>query len=115
MVSNGEKLVYFLTGGFIGASVALLLTPKSGEETRDAIETKTRKGIDKLKEKVCQGKETVEDKGREIADRASHALGKSKKSFERRKDQLGVALDAGRQAYENERDHLEESVDNSDK
>lgn len=33
----GDRAVYFLLGGMIGATVALLFAPRSGEETRELI------------------------------------------------------------------------------
>ena len=41
MASSGDKLIYFMVGGFVGASVALLLAPRSGEETRDFLDLST--------------------------------------------------------------------------
>ena len=40
MASSGDKLVYFLIGSFVGACVALLLAPQSGDETRELLEGK---------------------------------------------------------------------------
>jgi gas vesicle protein len=42
----GEKALFFILGGFVGAAVALLLAPHSGEETRKLIALKTREGAD---------------------------------------------------------------------
>ena len=44
------RLTYFLVGAGIGAVMALLFAPKSGEELRSDIADATRKGIDKSKE-----------------------------------------------------------------
>ncbi|MBA3786359.1 MAG: YtxH domain-containing protein, partial [Acidobacteria bacterium] len=44
------KLTYLLIGGGIGAILALLFAPKSGEELRGDIADVTRKGIEKGKE-----------------------------------------------------------------
>lgn len=46
----GTKLTYLLIGGGIGAILALLFAPKSGEELRGDIADATRKGIEKSKE-----------------------------------------------------------------
>ena len=46
----GTKLTYLLIGGGIGAILALLFAPKSGEELRGDIADATRKGIEKGKE-----------------------------------------------------------------
>lgn len=48
------KLTYFLVGAGIGAVLALLFAPKSGEELRNDIADATRKGLDKSKEAAQQ-------------------------------------------------------------
>ena len=48
------RLTYFLVGAGIGAVLALLFAPKSGEELRNDIADATRKGIDRSKEAAAQ-------------------------------------------------------------
>src|ERR1044071_10507665 len=48
------RLTYFLVGAGIGAVLALLFAPKSGEELRSDIADATRKGIDRSKEAAQQ-------------------------------------------------------------
>jgi gas vesicle protein len=48
------RLTFFLVGAGIGAVLALLFAPKSGEELRNDIADATRKGIDKSKEAAQQ-------------------------------------------------------------
>ena len=48
--SSTTKLTYLLVGGGIGAILALLFAPKSGEELRGDIADATRKGVEKGKE-----------------------------------------------------------------
>jgi gas vesicle protein len=48
--STTTKLTYLLVGGGIGAVLALLFAPKSGNELRGDIADVTRKGIEKSKE-----------------------------------------------------------------
>lgn len=55
--SATTKLSYLLIGGGIGALLALLFAPKSGEELRGDIADATRKGIDKTKEAAAQFQE----------------------------------------------------------
>src|SRR5437588_2766883 len=55
---NGDnistRLTYFLVGAGIGAVLALLFAPKSGEELRNDIADATRKGIDRSREAAEQ-------------------------------------------------------------
>ena len=55
---NSNKVVWFLTGAAIGAAVALLYAPQSGEETRR-----------QLRQKADEGREHLTDSGRELVDR----------------------------------------------
>ena len=48
------RLTYLLIGGGIGAVIALLFAPKSGQELRGDIADATRKGIDKSREAAQQ-------------------------------------------------------------
>jgi gas vesicle protein len=48
------RLTFFLVGAGIGAVLALLFAPKSGEELRNDIADATRKGIDKSRDAATQ-------------------------------------------------------------
>ncbi|MER3431471.1 MAG: hypothetical protein C4324_10620 [Blastocatellia bacterium] len=48
--SVSTKLTYLLIGGGIGAIIALLFAPKSGQELREDIADATRKGLEKGRE-----------------------------------------------------------------
>src|SRR4029453_10333589 len=48
------RLTYLLIGGGIGAVLALLFAPKSGQELRGDIADATRKGIDRSREAAQQ-------------------------------------------------------------
>src|ERR671933_1888061 len=48
------RLTYLLIGGGIGAILALLFAPKSGQELRSDIADATRKGIDRSREAAQQ-------------------------------------------------------------
>jgi gas vesicle protein len=52
--SIATKLSYLIIGGGIGAVLALLFAPKSGQELRGDIADATRKGIEKSKETAAQ-------------------------------------------------------------
>jgi gas vesicle protein len=79
---NTSKLVWFLAGTAIGAAIALLYAPASGQETRKKIGKKTEGGREALAE---SGKELLErgrdlyDKGRKIADEAADVFDRGRK------------------------------------
>src|SRR5207247_8448021 len=76
------KLTYLLIGGGIGAILALLFAPKSGQELRGDIADATRKGIDKSREAAQQlgqraGEyyEVTRDRAAELYTTASEKVG----------------------------------------
>ena len=52
--SVSTRLTYLLIGGGIGAVIALLFAPKSGQELRGDLADATRKGIDRSREAAQQ-------------------------------------------------------------
>ena len=95
-------LLSFLLGGLAGAAAAILFAPRSGKETRDLLEEKLRTGADRgrdLRDKVVT-------KSREILDEASEYVEKQRDGLEKRKDRFTAAVEAGRQAYREEKDKM---------
>ena len=109
MASSGDNLIYFLVGGFVGASVALLLAPRSGEETRDLLGDRYREGTERIGETFRSGREAVVDKSRGLADRASEAIDRGRDTLTRQKEKVAAAVQAGGQTYEEEKQQLQES------
>ena len=72
--NNGDTLVWFLVGAAVGASVALLYAPQSGDRTRRLLGRKLADGRDALSE---QGSDLLDksrelfEKGRKVADDAA--------------------------------------------
>jgi gas vesicle protein len=92
-------ILSFLMGGLTGAALAILFAPRSGRETRDLLGEKFREGADRTRD--LRERATV--KGREILDDAAEYVDKQRETLERKKDRVAAALDAGRQAYRDEK------------
>lgn len=93
MASNGgSKFGYFLAGMGVGAVIALLFAPRSGEETREYLREKYGDARDEAKRHV-----------REIRERAEEYTEKGKEFVERQRESLEAALEAGKQAYREEK------------
>ena len=90
--NDGSKIGYFLAGLGIGAVIALLLAPLSGKETRDMIV-----------EKAEEGRDFVITKSEEIRKQAEDAVEKGKDLVNKQKELLSAALEAGKQAYQEEK------------
>src|SRR5208283_5457820 len=90
--NDGSKVGFFLAGLGIGAVMALLFAPHSGKETRDMIV-----------EKAEEGRDFVKAKSEEIRRQAEDAVEKGKDLVSKQKELLSAALEAGKQAYQEEK------------
>jgi gas vesicle protein len=81
----GNKAVWFVAGIAIGATIALLYAPASGEVTRRKIARKTQEGRDALsesgKDMLDRGREMYE-RGRKLADDAAEMFDRGRKIVE---------------------------------
>lgn len=93
---NGDKLLWLLIGAALGATVALLYAPQSGDHTRRLIARKARKGRDIL---VDRGGDLL-DKSRDmISERGSDLLDTGRSLYKQGRkvaDQAAEALEHGR-------------------
>lgn len=108
-ISN--KLTYFIVGTTIGAVVALMFAPKSGRELRGDIADATRKGVDKSREaagqigaKAGEYYEVTKDKA---SDLYATAATKASDIARERGEALQTAIDAGKQAYTEEKRRMQ--------
>jgi len=90
--NGGSQVGFFLAGLGIGAVIALLLAPRSGKETRDIIVQKAE-----------EGRDFVINKSEEIRRQAEDAVDKGKDLVNKQKDLLSAALEAGKQAYQEDK------------
>ncbi len=81
MEDNG-RLGWFLAGAVLGAGVALLFAPKSGEDTRKYIGQTSKEGREAMessgRELMDRGKELY-DRGKQIAEDASDLFERGRK------------------------------------
>jgi gas vesicle protein len=84
-------LGWFLLGGVIGAAAAVLLTPRSGRQTRDM-----------LAEHGGEFARRAQEFATEAQGRAGEWLDKSRELFEEQTQRLMTAFEAGRDAMREE-------------
>ena len=112
--SISTRLTYLLIGGGIGAIIALLFAPKSGQELRGDIADATRKGIDRsreaaqqLSERAGEYYESTRDKAAELYSTAYEKVGEvaraARETASRQTGTVAAAIDAGRKAYQDEK------------
>ncbi len=108
--SATTKLTFLLIGGGIGAVIALLFAPKSGQELREDIADVTRKGIEKSKETAAQLQEKAgeyyevsREKASELYQTAQEKAGtlteKAKSAAAHSVNPFSAAVEAGKDAY----------------
>ena len=119
--SAGTKLTYLLIGGGIGAILALLFAPKSGQELREDIADATKRGIEKGKETAAHLQEAASDYYEVTRERASEAIHSAQEKAgeftERAKTAaaqsahpFSAAIEAGKEAYKEEKRKNESKV-----
>lgn len=95
-------ILSFLMGGLTGAALAILFAPRSGKETRELLGEKIREG----QEKGRDLRERAATKGRELLEDATDYVERAKEGVDKRKDRLSAAVEAGRQAYRDEKEKM---------
>lgn len=126
--SATTKLTYLLIGGGIGAILALLFAPKSGQELRGDIADVTRKGIEKSKEAAAVARErageyyevtrerageyyqAAQDKAGELKEKATELTERAKEAAVRSTNPFTAAIEAGKDAYTEEKRKSEVKV-----
>jgi gas vesicle protein len=118
--SVSARLTYLLIGGGIGAILALLFAPKSGQELRGDIADATRKGIDRSREAAQQlgdraGEyyEATRNRAGELYTQAAERVGEvaqnAREAASRQTGTVSAAIDAGKKAYQEEKRKTEMS------
>src|SRR5258705_13986577 len=108
------RLTYLLIGGGIGAVIALLFAPKSGQELRGDLADATRKGIDRSREAAQQlgdraGEyyEATRERATELYSQAAEKVGDvaqtARQAAARQTGTVAAAIDAGKKAYQEEK------------
>jgi len=109
-----SKLAFLLIGGGIGAILALLFAPKSGEELRNDIADATRKGLDRSREAATQlgnraGEyyEATRERATELygtaSEKAAEAAASAREVASRQVGSVSAAIEAGKKAYVDEK------------
>lgn len=120
----GAFMVGFVIGGLVGAAVALLTAPQSGEETRTLIRDKSIELKDKAAETAEETRLRAEktateartradelskearDRADQIRTRGQEILEDQRKRIETGREKIGSAVDAGVKAAKTRRDQL---------
>lgn len=94
----GSFLSGFIIGGLVGAAVALLLAPQSGEETRSLIKEKGIELKDKASVTADEARTRAEQVTADARARAEELRRRGQELYEEQKGRIGKAIDAGKEA-----------------
>jgi len=100
----------FLIGLALGAGVALLLAPQSGEETRRGIARRARRAQDAAQDFVEDVSGTVADRFKEVRASVEERIEATLEAVDAKKRQVSNAFDAGRAAARQTRGELEDRI-----
>ena len=100
----------FLLGIALGAGVALLFAPQSGEETRRGMARSARRAQNAAQDFVEDVSDTVADKVREVKSTVEEKLEATLDAVDERKRRVTNAFHAGRAAAREARGELEQRI-----
>lgn len=100
----------FIIGLALGAGVALLLAPQSGEETRRGIGRRARRAREAAQDFVEDVSGTVADKFQEVRASVEERIDATLEAVDAGKRQVSNAFDAGRAAARQTRGELEHRI-----
>jgi gas vesicle protein len=104
---SGGGLGSFLLGAAIGAGIALLLAPQSGEETRRDIKRKAGEMKDAAKDVAGDLSDTVIDRYAKAKRTVGSTIDSARQAIDLKKHQATEAIRAGREAAAQAREELE--------
>ncbi|HMI59046.1 MAG TPA: YtxH domain-containing protein [Gemmatimonadaceae bacterium] len=104
---SGGGIGSFLLGAAIGAGIALLLAPQSGEETRRVIKRKASEMKDAAKDVAGDWSDTVVDRYSKAKRTVGSTIDSARQAIDLKKHQATEAIRAGREAAAQAREELE--------
>ena len=97
----------FFTGLALGAGLALLLAPMSGQEARAEIAARTRRLRERAEEEIDDLSESLETGYERARASVEAGLETARKRFDQGRTRAGETVDAGKAAVRSARDELE--------
>jgi len=111
LAETGAKPIgTFVMGLAIGAGLALLLAPRTGEETRRDLQRRARKIGDQAQDLVSEVTESVSNTLHAAKDRVESSIDSTRSAVEIKRRQVTNAVHAGRAAAQQARVELEQRI-----
>ncbi len=96
----------FLLGSLVGATIALLYAPASGDQTRRKIREKSGEVQENLRTQYGQLSDKAEIEMSRLKDRVNEKVDQAKEYYDKQKSRVREAVQEGRRAYEGEEKSL---------
>jgi gas vesicle protein len=100
----------FIAGLAIGAGLALLFAPKSGEQTRRELQRQARRVSDQAQDFVSELSGSVGDTINQAKEKIGSRIDAARDAVELRRRQVTNAVEAGREAAQQARVELEQRI-----
>ena len=107
---KGAGIGSFLLGLAVGAGVALLFAPRTGEETRRDLQRRAREVGDQAQELVSEITESVGNTLNQAKEKVESRIDSARDAVELKRRQVTNAVDAGRAAAQQARVELEQRI-----
>jgi gas vesicle protein len=104
---EGGSVGPFLVGLALGAGIALLMAPQSGEETRREITDRVRRAKDAATEAVGDLSDAIGETIDHARDRVEEGIDSAREAVDVRRRRVSTAVEAGRTAAREAREELE--------
>ena len=100
----------FVTGLLIGAGIALLFAPRTGEETRRQLQQRARRMTDQAQDLVSDVRESVTQTIQSAKESVEERIDSTRQAVDFKRRQVSQAVDAGRAAAQQARVELEQRI-----
>lgn len=100
----------FVLGAAIGAGLALLFAPRTGEETRRDLQRRARKMGDQAQDFVSELTDSVSNTFHSAKEKVESSIDSTRNAVELKRRQVSNAVDAGRAAAQQARVELEQRI-----
>lgn len=100
----------FILGLAVGAGIALLFAPRSGEETRRDLQRRAKRVGDQAQDFVSEMTDSVSQTINAAKEKVEGRIDSTRQAVELKKRQVSNAVDAGRAAAQQARVELEQRI-----
>ena len=102
-----KSFLSFIAGSLVGAGIALLYAPQSGERTREEIKEKAERTIIHMQKLEDDIKDSVNKLIGDIRSKVNQLIEEGKDVAEDKKQEILAAIESGKKVLEEQKDKLQ--------